>query len=50
MAADSLVARVVRERYLPIEEVVQLPPTDVIHLMFVIIRTVTERAVVVLES
>ena len=50
VAADSPVTRVVREGYLPIEEVVQLPPTDVIHLMFMIIRTVTERAVVVLET
>jgi hypothetical protein len=50
MAADSLMTRVIRQRYLPIEEVVQLPPTDVIHLMFVIVRTVTKGAVVVLET
>lgn len=41
---------VVRQWYLPIKEVVQFPSTDVIHLMFVIVRTVTERAVVVLET
>ena len=40
---------VVRQRYLSIEEVVQLPPPDVIHLMFVIVRTITKWAVVVLE-
>lgn len=50
MAADSLMTGVVRQRYLSIEEVVQLPPPDVIHLMFVIVRTVTKRAVVVLET
>jgi hypothetical protein len=49
VAADSLVTGVVRQRYLSIEEVVQLPPPDVIHLMFVIVRTVTKRTVVVLE-
>jgi hypothetical protein len=50
MAADSLMTGVVGQRYLPVEEVVQLPPSDVKHLMFVIVRTVTEGAVVVLET
>ncbi len=50
VAADSLVTWVVRQRYLPIEEVVELPPADVIHLMFVVVCTVTKRAVVVLEA
>ena len=49
VAADSLMTGVIRQRYLPIEKVVQLPPPDVIHLMFVIVRTVTKRAIVVLE-
>jgi hypothetical protein len=49
VAADSRLPGVVRQRYLPIEEVVQLPPPDVIHLMFVIIRTVAKGTVVVLE-
>jgi hypothetical protein len=40
---------VIRQRNLPIEEVVQLPPPDVMHLVFVIVRTFTKRAVVVLE-
>lgn len=41
---------VVRQWYLPIKEVVQFPSTDVIHLMFVIVRTVTKGAVVILET
>jgi len=49
MPADSLVTGIVRQRYLPIEEVVQLPPPDVMHLMFVIVRTVAKGTVVVLE-
>ena len=40
---------VIRQRYLPIKEVVQLPPPNVMHLMFVIVRTITKGAVVVLE-
>jgi len=50
MAADSLMTGIIRQRYLPIEEVVQLPPPDVMHLMFVIVRTVTKGAVVILET
>jgi hypothetical protein len=49
VAADAFVARVVGQWYLPVQEVVQLPPPDVIHLMFVIIRTVAKGTVVVLE-
>jgi hypothetical protein len=50
VAADSLVTWVIRQRNLPIEKVVQLSPSDVKHLMFVIVRAVTKRAVVVLEA
>lgn len=49
VAADSLVTWVIRQRNLPIEKVVQLSSSDVKHLMFVIVRAVTERAIVVLE-
>jgi hypothetical protein len=49
VAADSLMTRVIRQRYLPIQEVVQLPPPDVMHLMFVIVGTLTKGAIVVLE-
>lgn len=49
MAADSLMAGVVRQRYLPVKKVVQLPPADVVHLMFVVIRAITKGTVVVLE-
>jgi hypothetical protein len=50
VAADSLVTRVVGQRYLPVEQVVQFPPTYVIHLMLVIVCAVAEWAVVVLET
>jgi hypothetical protein len=50
VAANSPVTRVVRQRYLPVQQVVQLPPADVRHLMFVIVSTVTEGAVVVFEA
>jgi hypothetical protein len=50
MAANSPLTGVIRQWYLPIEEVVQLPPPDVMHLMFVIVRTVTKGAVVVFET
>jgi hypothetical protein len=49
VAADSLMTGVVRQRYLPVKEVVQLPPAHVIHLMFVVIRAFAKGAVVVLE-
>jgi hypothetical protein len=50
VAADSLMTGVVRKRQLPIKESKQLPSTDMVQLMFVIIREVTERTVVVLET
>jgi len=50
VAADSLMTGVVRQRYLPVEEVVQLPPADVVHLMLVVIRAITKRTVVVFET
>lgn len=43
-------AGVVQKRQLPIKESKQLPATDMVQLMFVIIRQVTERTVVVLET
>jgi hypothetical protein len=50
VAPDSLETGVIRKRYLPIEESKQLPSADMVQLMFVIIRVITERTVVVLET
>jgi hypothetical protein len=50
VAADSLATGLIREWELPVEESKQLPSTDMVQLMFVIFRVITERTVVVLET
>jgi hypothetical protein len=50
VAADALVAWVVRQRYLPVEQIVQFPTADVVHLMFVVVGAITKGAVVFLET
>jgi hypothetical protein len=50
VASDSLTTGVIQKRYLSIQESKQFPPADMVQLMFVIIRVVTERTVVVLET
>ena len=49
VAVTGFLTGMIRQRYCPMQRTEQVPSVDVLDLMFVLVRVVAERAVVVHE-